>query len=51
MATKAFPKLLKSAIMGGAPFGFIAPSFSKEAAIAKEEQKYLKDEAIKGKSI
>ena len=36
MATKAFPKLLKSAIMGGAPFGFIAPSFSKEAAIAKK---------------
>ena len=43
MATKAFPKLLKSAIMGGAPFGFIAPSFSKEAALAKKGQRYLID--------
>ena len=30
MATRAFPSLLKSAIMGGAPFGFIAPSFSMD---------------------
>ena len=31
MATRAFPPLLKSALKGGAPFGFIAPSFSKDA--------------------
>ncbi len=30
MATKAFPPLLKSALKGGAPFGFIAPSFIKD---------------------
>ena len=34
MATKAFPPLLGSAIRGGAPFGFIAPSFAIEGSMA-----------------
>ena len=34
MATKAFPPLLGSAIRGGAPFGFIAPSFAIEGSNA-----------------
>ena len=34
MATKAFPPLLGSAIRGGAPFGFIAPSFAIEGSTA-----------------
>ena len=34
MATKAFPPLLGSAIRGGAPFGFIAPSFAIEGSPA-----------------
>ena len=34
MATEAFPPLLGSAIRGGAPFGFIAPTFAIEGSMA-----------------
>jgi len=37
MATDSFPPLLKSAINGGAPFGFISPSFAKEASVADSD--------------
>ena len=38
MATKAFPPLLKSALKGGAPFGFIAPSFAKDVFYSSSNQ-------------
>ena len=34
MATEAFPPLLGSAIRGGAPFGFISPTFAIEGSTA-----------------
>ena len=37
MATDSFPPLLKSAIRGGAPFGFISPSFAEEASVAETD--------------
>ena len=36
MATDAFAPLLRSALRGGAPFGFISPSFAIEASSAAE---------------
>ena len=36
MATDAFAPLLRSALRGGAPFGFISPSFAKEASVAEK---------------
>ena len=36
MATDAFAPLLRSALRGGAPFGFISPSFAREAGVADE---------------